>query len=111
MLPLDFSGIEAKGNFTSLNGTDPDVQAFWAQVPEVDKLLAEVGQRCLQINGDNLEFVGTAAVVRDIAAMTDAYDGPGSPINYWGFSYGTVIGMYLVNSKSLVWESISGRGG
>jgi pimeloyl-ACP methyl ester carboxylesterase len=59
-----------------------------------------VGQRCLQINGDNLAFVGTAAVVRDIAAMADAYDGQGSLINYWGFSYGTVIGMYLSNRTS-----------
>ncbi len=69
-----------------------------------------MGQRCLQINGDNLAFVGTAAVVRDIAAMADAYDGQGSLINYWGFSYGTVIGMYLSNRTSTVkmvkWEGL-----
>ncbi|KAF8335939.1 uncharacterized protein EI90DRAFT_3014525 [Cantharellus anzutake] len=91
------NGIEAKGNFTSSNQTDPDVVAFWAQEPEVDSLLGEVGQLCLQMNGDNLQFVGTAAVVRDIIAMADAYDGVGSPVYFWGFSYGTVIGAYLVN--------------
>ncbi|KAF8335935.1 TAP-like protein-domain-containing protein [Cantharellus anzutake] len=91
------NGLEAKGNFTSSNQTDPDVVAFWKQEPEVDSLLGQVGQLCLQMNGDNLEFVGTAAVVRDIIAMADAYDGDGSLVYYWGFSYGTVIGAYLVN--------------
>lgn len=55
-------GIEAKGNFTSAVTTDPDVTAFWAQEPEVDSLLRQVGQLCLQKNGDTLQYVGTAAV-------------------------------------------------
>lgn len=56
------NGIEAKGNFTNTDPTDPDVVAFWAQEPEVDDLLTKVGQICLGVNGDTLTFVGTAAV-------------------------------------------------
>lgn len=56
------NGIEAKGNFTSPNGEDPDVAAFWAQEPEVDRLLGAVGDLCLEANGDILTYVGTAAV-------------------------------------------------
>lgn len=97
MLSLS-SGIEAKGNFTNADETDPDVQAFWAQEPELDRLLYAVGQQCLQRNVDLLSYVGTAAVVRDIVAMSDAIEGPGKDINYIGFSYGTTIASYLVNS-------------
>jgi len=59
---IPHNGIEAKGNFTNFDETDPDVQAFWQQEPEVDKLLGELGQICLRKNGDTLLYVGTAAV-------------------------------------------------
>jgi len=59
---IPYNGIEAKGNFTNFDETDPDVQAFWQQEPEVDKLLGELGQICLRKNGDTLLYVGTAAV-------------------------------------------------
>lgn len=59
---IPYRGIEAKGNFTNPDQTDPDAQAFWAQEPEVDKLLGDLGQLCLQRVGDALQYVGTAAV-------------------------------------------------
>jgi hypothetical protein len=59
---IPYTGIEAKGNFTNSDETDPDAQAFWQQEPEVDKLLGELGQICLRKNGDTLLYVGTAAV-------------------------------------------------
>jgi pimeloyl-ACP methyl ester carboxylesterase len=46
-------------------------------------------------------YVGTAATVRDMVAMHDVLEGSDKPIDYWGVSYGTVIGMYFVNSKSI----------
>ncbi|KIJ31181.1 hypothetical protein M422DRAFT_267131 [Sphaerobolus stellatus SS14] len=38
------------------------------------------------------------AVARDIVSMSNCLDGPDSPVNYYGFSYGSVLGAYLVNS-------------
>ncbi|KAG8933516.1 hypothetical protein FRC02_011716 [Tulasnella sp. 418] len=87
------TGLEARTNFT----TQADLDAFYAQAPEIDSLLLELGQRCNQMSGDKLKYVGTAAVVRDMVALTDLLDGQGAPVNYWGFSYGTVIGAYFVN--------------
>ena len=91
-------GIEAKGNFTNQNETSPNVVAFLAQEPETDRIYYALGQKCWETNGDHLRYVGTAAVVRDIVGMANLFDGPKTPINYWGFDYGTVIGSYLVNS-------------
>ncbi|KAG8701909.1 hypothetical protein FRC09_005064, partial [Ceratobasidium sp. 395] len=86
------AGLEARGNFT-----DPaDLQAFYAQVPEVDRLLRDLGQKCLQYSPDTFQYVGTAATVRDMVALHDLLEGPDKPIDYWGFSYGTVIGIYLI---------------
>lgn len=42
-----------------------------------------------------------AAAVRDMVAIADYLDGPDKPINYWGFSYGTIIGSYFINSAFL----------
>ncbi|KAH7339007.1 hypothetical protein B0J17DRAFT_571793 [Rhizoctonia solani] len=41
--------------------------------------------------------MGTASVVRDIAFMTDVVDGKGANINYWGGSYGSILGATLFN--------------
>ncbi|KAG8721739.1 hypothetical protein FRC08_010620 [Ceratobasidium sp. 394] len=90
---IPHAGLEAKGNFTD----QADLDAFYAQVPEVDKLLIELGQKCLEYSPDTFQYVGTAAVVRDMVAMHDYLEGPDKPVNYWGFSYGTVIGIYFVN--------------
>jgi hypothetical protein len=35
-----------------------------------------------------------------MVAMHDILEGQGKPINFWGMSYGTVIGAYFVNSQS-----------
>lgn len=74
-----------KGNFTNADNSDPDMQAFWSQEPLVDGLLYGIGQKCWEKNGENLLYVGTAAVVRDIVGMADLLDGTDKPINYWGF--------------------------
>lgn len=87
-------GLEAKGNFSS----QTDLDAFYGQADELDGLLVQLGQRCEKLSGKNLTYVGSAAAVRDMVAMTDVLDGPGALVNFWGFSYGTIIGAYFVNS-------------
>ena len=44
---------------------------------------------------DSLRSLGSAAVVRDLAAMFDALEGPGSDINLYGYSYGTLLGYWV----------------
>ncbi|KAG8736012.1 hypothetical protein FRC10_009885 [Ceratobasidium sp. 414] len=78
---IPHGGLEAKGNFTD----KADLDAFYAQVPEVDKLLVELGQKCLQYSPDTFQYVGTAAAVRDMVALHDYLEGPDKPVNYWVF--------------------------
>ncbi|ORY25454.1 hypothetical protein BCR39DRAFT_544153 [Naematelia encephala] len=43
------------------------------------------------------DYMDSASNARDLARMTDVLDGPGAPINYRGYSYGTLLGQYLIN--------------
>ncbi|GAB1523590.1 hypothetical protein RhiTH_006740 [Rhizoctonia solani] len=89
------NGLDVRGNFTSQN----DLDDFYAQVDQVDHYLQRFGKQCLATNADALKHVGTAATVRDMVAIHDILEGPDKPVNFWGLSYGTVLGIYFVNSK------------
>ncbi|KIK70241.1 hypothetical protein GYMLUDRAFT_547834 [Collybiopsis luxurians FD-317 M1] len=52
---------------------------------------------CRKNMGDDLRYMGTATVVRDIDFMAKAIEGENEKINYWGGSYGSILGAYLVN--------------
>lgn len=39
------------------------------------------------------ELVGTGYTARDLMQLKDALDGPDALLNYWGISYGTVLGV------------------
>ncbi|KAF8319323.1 hypothetical protein DL93DRAFT_2225266 [Clavulina sp. PMI_390] len=90
-------GPEAYGNFTNPAGDDPDELAALAQEAITDTHLGGIAAACLNMHGNNLSYVGTAAAVRDMIALSDAIEGPGKKVNYWGFSYGTVIGSFFIN--------------
>ena len=93
---IEFTGIEETGNFT-----DPaDIDALFAQAPIIQKKYEEAGQKCLDSeNGKYLQYVGTAAAVRDMVSIANVLDGPDAPINYAAISYGTLIGTWFVNSE------------
>ncbi|KAF8756760.1 TAP-like protein [Rhizoctonia solani] len=74
-----------------------DLDDFYAQVDQVDDYLQRFGKQCLATNADALKHVGTAATVRDMVAIHDILEGPDKPVNFWGLSYGTVLGIYFVN--------------
>jgi len=76
------AGLQARGNFTD----QADLNAFYAQVPEVDQLLKELGEKCVAYSPDTYQYVGTAAVVRDMVALNDYLEGPDKPVNFWGLS-------------------------
>ena len=76
-----------------------DLDALYAQADIMQQKYLEVGKRCQkQPNGEHLRYMGTAAAARDLAALADAIDGPGSLVNYFGVSYGTMLGAWFVNS-------------
>ncbi|CAE6357579.1 unnamed protein product [Rhizoctonia solani] len=77
--------------------TDPTVRAeFYSHIGEVNSALVKLGKQCNTQSKDMLKYVGTTATVRDMVALHDYLEGTKS-INYWGFSYGTIIGNYFVN--------------
>lgn len=68
-----------------------------AQQDEADKLLREQAAMCEKTMGQTIAYMGTSSVVRDLDLITTALEGEDALINFWGFSYGTVMGQYLVN--------------
>ena len=50
-------------------------------------------------SGKYLKYLGTSSTVRDLVSLGDAIVGQGKPIDYWGISYGTVLGFNFINSK------------
>ena len=85
---IETHGIEMTGNFT-----DPaDLTALRSQAAIVQERYIAFSKKCVDFNGDNLTYIGTVATVRDLAALADALDGPGSLVNYIGLSYGTNLG-------------------
>ena len=81
------------GNFTDAR----DLATLRAQAPIMQDKYTALGQRCaVGASGRYLPYVGTAATVRDLVALADALDGPGSEVNFIGLSYGTVLGSWLI---------------
>ncbi|TFY83522.1 hypothetical protein EWM64_g478 [Hericium alpestre] len=67
------------------------------QYQEADALYQTQFALCEQEMGDSLRYMGTSTVVRDIDFITRALDGEEALINFWGGSYGSILGQYLVN--------------
>jgi hypothetical protein len=94
------TGLNVRGNFTS----QTDLDAFYAQVNEADDYLQRFASQCVLRSPNTLRYVGTAATVRDMVAMHDVLESSDKAIDYWGVSYGTVLGMYFVNSESEIYS-------
>ncbi|KAA1467695.1 alpha/beta-hydrolase [Dentipellis sp. KUC8613] len=67
------------------------------QMGEADALYRTQMALCAQRMGDVLGYLGTSSVARDIDFMTRVLDGDEALIKYWGGSYGSILGQYLVN--------------
>ena len=80
---------------------DPgELKEFYSRVPETDAKLDEFGKRCLASkSGPYLKYVGTTSTVRDIVSLADKIVGPGQPIDYYGYSYGTVLGFHFLTRE------------
>ena len=81
----------------STNFSDPDeLKEFFSRVLETDAKLDEFGKRCLASRtGPYLQYVGTSSTIRDLVSLADKIVGPGQLIDYYGYSYGTIIGFHF----------------
>lgn len=66
------------------------------QIALFNASIYSLSQQCLKHTGEVIGYLGTEAVVRDIDFMSQKIYGQDEPINYWGTSYGTNIGQYMV---------------
>lgn len=102
---IELTGIEETGNFTYPS----DIAALLSQASIMQTKYAQLGQKCLESpSGELLQYLGTAAAVRDMISIADALDGPGAPVNYLGISSGTLLGSWFLGSTLSL--SCSGSG-
>ncbi|KAI0634191.1 TAP-like protein-domain-containing protein [Trametes polyzona] len=64
---------------------------------DADGLFKSQFEICGETMGDGLRYMGTSSVVRDIDFITQLIEGKDALINFYGLSYGSAIGQYLVN--------------
>ncbi|CAL1709998.1 unnamed protein product [Somion occarium] len=89
--------LERSYEFAS-NQTREDIRKLLIhQESEVDALLRTQYARCAKKMADELRYMGTSTVVRDIDFISKTLEGEDALINFYGGSYGSVIGQYLVN--------------
>ena len=79
---------------------DQDYNELYSQVDLTEQRFSDFATHCQSApSGPFLKYVGTSSTVRDLVSLGDAIVGAGEPIDYWGVSYGTVLGFNFVNSK------------
>ena len=77
-----------------------DLNELYSQVDATEQKLKTFTAGCQNgSSGPYLKYLGTSSTVRDLVSLGDAIVGQGQPIDYWGISYGTVVGFNFVNSK------------
>ncbi|KAL7284631.1 hypothetical protein ACG7TL_001927 [Trametes sanguinea] len=64
---------------------------------DADGLYKSQFEICNETMGEQIRYMGTSTVVRDIDFITTLLDGEDALINFYGLSYGSAIGQYLVN--------------
>ena len=81
---------------------EQDRNELYSQVDVTEKKFKEFTGNCQNGPiGPYLKYIGTSSTVRDLVSLGDAIVGVGEPIDYWGISYGTVIGFNFINSELL----------
>ncbi|QRV92088.1 Abhydrolase domain-containing protein [Ceratobasidium sp. AG-Ba] len=86
-------GIEAPIDFSNQTNVDE----FMELAIPAGRVLQGLKEKCQHQTRTTLSYVGTTATVRDLVSIHDAIEEPEAKLNFWGFSYGTLIGQYFVN--------------
>ena len=78
-----------------------DFEELYSQGDITERKFKDFARRCQNgPTGPYLKYLGTSSTVRDLVSLGDAIVGKGEPIDYWGVSYGTVLGLNFINSES-----------
>ncbi|GMG10343.1 unnamed protein product [Aspergillus oryzae] len=73
--------------------------SYYAALKDYDNTIAELADACADHDSPALYTSSTAYVVRDMAAIIDALEGTdNATLNYWGFSYGTILGAEFIQT-------------
>uniref|UniRef100_A0A0W0FJM3 AB hydrolase-1 domain-containing protein n=1 Tax=Moniliophthora roreri TaxID=221103 RepID=A0A0W0FJM3_MONRR len=72
-------------------------EALLLQYEELLSLKRAQADMCREHMGEELAYMGSVTVARDIEYMSRILEGQDAKVNYWGESYGSVIGSFLVN--------------
>jgi hypothetical protein len=81
---------------------EQDLNELYSQADSTERKVKDFTDRCQNGPvGPYLKYIGTSSTVRDLVSLGDAIVGKGEPIDYWGFSYGTVLGFNFLNSEFL----------
>jgi len=79
-----------------------DTQELYSEIDLTEHKFRDFASRCQDSSvGPYLKYFGTSSTVRDLVSLGDAILGKGEPIDYWGISYGTVVGFNFINSEFL----------
>ena len=79
-----------------------DLNELYSQVDSTERKVKDFTEHCQSgPTGAYLKYIGTSSTIRDLVSLGDAIVGKSEPIDYWGISYGTVIGFNFVNSEFL----------
>jgi hypothetical protein len=84
------------------NFDQQDLEELYSRVNSTEEKYKDFNERCVNSpSGPYLKYLGASSTIRDLVSLGDAIVGPGELIDYWGFSYGTLLGFYFLNSKFL----------
>jgi tetrahydromethanopterin S-methyltransferase subunit G len=79
-----------------------DLNELYSRVDSTEQKVKDFTKHCQNGPvGPYLKYIGTSSTIRDLVSLGDAIVGKGEPIDYWGVSYGTVIGFNFINSEFL----------
>ncbi|CAE6439274.1 unnamed protein product, partial [Rhizoctonia solani] len=96
-VPVFELGYTQPPNATSDPSAFYDIVGQQRQALALFETQAKLCAKNMPNGGIEMKYMGTSSVARDIDFMTTILDGPDAPINYWGQSYGSILGVYLFN--------------
>jgi len=81
---------------------EQDLNELYSQIDSTEQLFKDFTTRCQNsASGPYLKYIGTSSTVRDLVSLGDAILGQGELIDFWGISYGSLLGFNFVNSEFL----------